>query len=644
VSRTAIAVCAVLVALLGGVSGVSWAGTAVTSTASGTVAANDTGARIGGACVSAWTSATTKVASTCADAQGSFSLAVPVNADGTTTYYRFLATAPGYADSWADGRSDYGNAASYALSAGSARPTFAFQLHRGAGTIAGVITDYTGDPFPGATVEVYPVNSNFTAHAISGPDGSYSLTNLQPGDYRVSVRGPGHIIQFVPQRLTIQSAGIVTVVDQRTTTVNEQLLPPGTVQIKLVDSVTGAPVSSACVQLSAPLISQPSRCGSSDGTYTYTDVPQGNWRVGASSHYYWAAASAAVVTGNATTTLTLKLAPAAAIRTTVVSSTDPSAHPGVCVSTTRVLLPGLIAPDTDCSGPDGSLVIGPLPQTTLQVFARPSDPAYGSQWVGANGGTGDQQLAANITTRTGTTVSMPSIRLDPAGSISGTVTAQNSGAPVSAACVSPVAIQITGDTPIIFPAPGGCADSNGHYMLTGLGPYAWPLQFRDQSALYAEQWSGGAATRLDAVPVVVRAGKNTTADARLTPAGSIALYLNIGVVPAPAFVSVWAVNAITGDLAGAVTSTTPGSGWRITGLGTEPVQIFYFPYSASTQGAVCSLRGAVAATAGRMVQATLPFINATTCGTPPLPPPPSTPRPPGQTPVPPPQPGRHPLP
>jgi hypothetical protein len=54
----------------------------------------------------------------------------------------------------------------------------------------------------------------------------------------------------------------------------------------------------------------------------------------------------------------------------------------------------------------------------------PNGSSYGAQWVGANGGTGDQREAAIIKVTDGQRTTGPTVRLDQGGTITGTVTSE----------------------------------------------------------------------------------------------------------------------------------------------------------------------------------------------------------------------------
>ena len=59
------------------------------------------------------------------------------------------------------------------------------------GSILGRIVDPDGLPLPGATVTVTQSATGFTRATVTADNGAYSVPNLEPGTYAVSVEMPG---------------------------------------------------------------------------------------------------------------------------------------------------------------------------------------------------------------------------------------------------------------------------------------------------------------------------------------------------------------------------------------------------------------------------------------------------------------------
>ena len=58
------------------------------------------------------------------------------------------------------------------------------------GMVAGTAQDPTGAVIPNATVTLTNTGTGATRTAKTGPNGEYTITNLQPGMYSVSVTAP----------------------------------------------------------------------------------------------------------------------------------------------------------------------------------------------------------------------------------------------------------------------------------------------------------------------------------------------------------------------------------------------------------------------------------------------------------------------
>jgi hypothetical protein len=176
---------------------------------------------------------------------------------------------------------------------------------------------------------------------------------------------------------------------------------------------------------------------------------------------------------------------------------------------------------------------------------------YGYQWAGPRGGTGDQRAAARIRVRAGQITQAPTVRLDPAGTISGVVR-DPAGAPVPGA---DVAISAWGFG--VGPSYSTVTDEQGRYLFDQLGPYSWPLSFTPGGDL-PRQWSGGVGNRFRAETIRVRAGESTTYDMELVRGsrlrGTVA-------VRDGAVADGWrltAANATTGDQMGVADSAEAG--------------------------------------------------------------------------------------
>jgi iron complex outermembrane receptor protein len=95
-----------------------------------------------------------------------------------------------------------------------------------AGRVAGVVKDATGAALPGANVVVTNNATNAAQSAVTGADGSYSVTGLAAGDYTVEVKMRGFTAS--KQTVTVPAEGAATVDVAMETALSEEVTVLGT--------------------------------------------------------------------------------------------------------------------------------------------------------------------------------------------------------------------------------------------------------------------------------------------------------------------------------------------------------------------------------------------------------------------------------
>lgn len=105
----------------------------------------------------------------------------------------------------------------------AAAPAFAQSAD---GRVAGVVRDSSGATVPGASITVTNDQTRASQSAVSGPDGSYSVTGLAPGDYTVEVQLRG----FGTSKAKVQVAagGVGTTEFTLSTRLEEEIVVTGT--------------------------------------------------------------------------------------------------------------------------------------------------------------------------------------------------------------------------------------------------------------------------------------------------------------------------------------------------------------------------------------------------------------------------------
>ncbi|MEU5723288.1 carboxypeptidase-like regulatory domain-containing protein [Micromonospora sp. NPDC047738] len=537
-------------------------------TLTGVVTRAATGAPVAAACVTAVSVYSGQDAATaCTDATGRYRLA----SLSTNLGYKLRVRADGFPAHWAPNAVDSRNGSTY-FPQWNTDKIVDIALRAGGGTVRGQLTDYPGaTPALTNSVRVFAVDNSWSAWT-EAVDGRYQFDHVPPGDYRIAVKPLERTLQYHPGKATAAEGKIVHVADGAVTTVDEQLVPPGAVELRLVDAVTGSPVK-ACARL---VTAQEVACGDA-GTVIFPKV----WATGDTpdrilvdpkpTHWSKDVNPVAVVSGE-TTRLTVSLEPGAALETSVVDAKDGSVPPKTCVrpvSTSKLLVSPTQQEPTSgggyCSDSSGKIRIGPLPSGPVQLLVIPPAP-YGAQWYTEQGGTGDQRAAKAYPLRVGQTMTAPPIRLDRGGALTGRIT-DRSGKAVSS-CLQPFGRSAD----LNYPPLRTCAGSSGSYTLERLGPYRWPLnvdrQALSETNILAPAWSGNATNRFDATLVQVTAGTTTAVPAIVLPPAARIRSMDVGTT-AKQIGQVEVYQPTTGDRIdyGAVL----GAGSTLTGLPAGPI-------------------------------------------------------------------------
>lgn len=439
------------------------------------------------------------------------------------------------------------------------------------GTIRGTVSLSSGGPvFPPGQVEVFTASGILlTVGHVSAGSGEYQVDGLQPGDYKLRF-SLSPVSQWAHQKLTFAEADAFTVTAGGVTVVDETMLRPGGIRVTVTDSATGRPVDNVCAQLDFG----PPRCGAPGGVLELEEIRSGEHTVDLSPsdglHARTRLEHIQVVLGQ-TTPVTATMRPTAAITTTVLDARTNQPSAGACVFALVRKFGAL--PEDRCISSDsnGRVLIGELPDENYQLLVIPEfGTGLGAQWVGPRTGTGDQREAMVVRARAGRSSTVHPVRLDPGGTIAGTIRDATTGEPVRHGnfCASLLPGEVFG--------VNACTDPDGRYELTQVGPYRWPLLFNGPwYSTYAWQWSGGAADRYAADPVAVTAGQTTVLDANLVPAGQITgRTLNADGTVFFGSGDVRSFNTRTGDQAGPVGFTSSGT-YTVTGFSSQRVKLEY---------------------------------------------------------------------
>ncbi len=442
---------------------------------------------------------------------------------------------------------------------------------------ARMVGQVTQNGQPLAGYRVHAVDA--TSHQLHGStttdaNGDYALS-LEPSfTYKLQFTSPDfRRTQWAHNQTSFQTAQVFSVAWGQVTVVDEAIAPTGTLVVTIADEVTGAPVSSFSVEANGPSFGG----GYTDtGSVTMTDLLPGEYQVIGYPSDHHDARGTATVTANETTEVRLTaepLPPAGRLEATVVDAATNAPVENACIRPVRELDVFGLYP-LDCSGPDGRITVDRLEPGSYRVYAKTFYGTHGAQWVGRDGGTGSRYLATRFDVRAEQTTTMPTIRLDRPGTITGKVTDKATGTPVPAMCAYPHATSTAAG-----PEPGPhCSDANGDYTITGLGPYHWPVEFVGDytNGTYAWQWSGGRPNQLLAQPTQVRAGQTSTLNAQLTPGATIRGRV-LAADGTPVSGAVQAYNALTGDPASDYALTDENGYYEVRSLAGQFVRLEFWP-------------------------------------------------------------------
>jgi hypothetical protein len=452
----------------------------------------------------------------------------------------------------------------------------------GTGSVSGKLLEANGSPVVSAQVVLtsWGTGSSNSATTFTKADGTYQIPQVVADEYTVSFRASGGIrTQYAYGQVSPGAATPVLVVAGQNTEVSDTMIATGNLKVLVTELGTGKALPGACAYLSGGGYDG-NKCADGNGVITFGKVPAGDRHqlsVSASDkkHLYWARSGITVAAGQ-TTQIGAELVLSAPIETMVLDATTGQPVPYVCV--TALGLGDNVLPEGGwtCSDASGKATISWLPAGRYRLFARVNDQIHGQQWVGENGGTGDPNQAAVITTVDGQVTTAPTVHLDPAGAVTGTVTDAVTGAPLSDICV--------GATPVgqgyhhIGTCPGATTDENGKYTISNLGPYSWPLELATTKP-YAWQWSGGGASRDQATGVLVNSGQTATLDAQMSQGTTLTVRV-VDQTGAPAsVVNLVLTNAVTNDPAALMVDQVTGS--CAIGVLQQRLRLSYQPVDSS---------------------------------------------------------------
>ncbi|MGI5216199.1 MSCRAMM family protein [Plantactinospora sp. CA-290183] len=439
------------------------------------------------------------------------------------------------------------------------------------GSVAGRVVSQQGAGIADVFVELWR-NGNSVRNTGTDATGRFSFADVETGpDYTMLFRLPsGHVLWYGGVESEYDATEF-TVNPDATTTVDLTRPPVGNLTIRAVDALTRAPVAGYCFYPQDGPLSWYRTCTDAKGRAVLRDLPVGEYSGGGyhpDEVYVNGHFAAATVTEGATTTATVRLEKAVSLHVDFVDAVSGDPVDGACL-----ILADPVGTDIGDSSHCGSEVeLKPLfAEEHFRLFVAPYDGAHGAQWVSTTGGgTGDPALAKVFQPAPGDRIEV-TVRLDGAGTVSGTVTDAATRAGVPSVCPSP-----TGPADSYGGNPTGeCTSDDGRYAIRALGPYRWKLAFPVFDSQHAWAWSGGGVNRASATPVQVVAGQTTDLDVSLPATGTVSGTVTVPAGGCAQCVTVVARDAATGDYAAVGTSARADGTFVLRGFNTQEVRLFY---------------------------------------------------------------------
>lgn len=485
------------------------------------------------------------------------SVSAATRADGTYTLMAYPGTylvryqVPGSLDQWADEKEAQWRADVVTVVAGGV--VVLDQRALPTGRVSGRLTDSAGNPVAGAAVSVINQSLDRQFDATTDANGSWYLT-VRPGTYQVRFQ-TGSQTQFAYGKSSGDTATPVNVVADGNTVVNDALTAPGSLRVTAVDARTGSPLTSFCASTSDAAFL--SAC-TDDGAAVFPQLGAGTYAVTVTGGDYLDSVIAGVrVTSGQAASATARMQRGATITVDVTDAATGAPVGSVCVHGTladRAPEPGGFI--GGCADDTGVVTLSRLNPGNYVFFASVFDGVHGAQWVGPRGGVGAQAAARVVSVHYGDSEQVH-VRLDGAGSVSGTVTDGRAGSPVAGAEVTAW-------------GAGTVTGADGRYQFDGLGPYQWVFFFNQ--ADHAGVWSGGGNNRLTATPVRVRQEQSTPYDIALPTGTTLTVKVSGPAGQPPDSAEVDVVDAHTFDTIATATAGSRGV-YTLHVLGPQQVKL-----------------------------------------------------------------------
>ena len=415
-------------------------------------------------------------------------------------------------------------------------------------SIAGTVTPEGGGSLHGASVLVFDLTGGFVGNADILEDGTYSVTNLLPGDYRVQFIAPyqAFVSEWYENASDADSATVVSLGSGDVFEANAELAIGPSISGHVTDAATGLPLAGVYVNLEGAFYNNLAGYTDANGYYAVgtLGLPTNNYLVraydsdfmaGRAMEYYGGGytngtatpvplSDGAVVSG---IDIELDLTGSVSGRVTGVDNPE-GVYPQVTYW--RVDDPASAGLPMVFSQPDGSFTATRLAPGDYYFAFATANGAYAPEFWNDSATLAG---AVPVTVGAGAAVTGIDATLSHGATISGRVVDEDNPAvglgDVSVRVISDEGVVITslGSVPASDPwASSAYTDADGYYIVdVGVGPGDYVVEFAPltlgASTAYAREFWDGASFAEDADVLTITDGSPVTVNGALSSGGSI---------------------------------------------------------------------------------------------------------------------------